>query len=256
MGLRLPCSTSSLFSVTSPLTGPSLIAIRNALQHAISQQPRIHADSHLVNAAVLIPLCNVNNTPGLILEVRGKLRTHSGEVSFPGGRVDESDESMLGAALRESNEELGLDPRQIDLLGELGPPELSLSKMRVWPYVGLVHKDAESRREFYDHGTPSENIPSLSMSSLKPSAPEVAHVFHLPLAELVSPKRLHEHQFRGKLPYWAIDVTDIVGGVAGQDWAGETPVDEVGGGTEGRLEVWGLTGWYLNLFMRAIGLLQ
>lgn len=222
----------------------------------MSQQSHIQPDSQLVNAAVLVPLCNVDNRPGLILEVRGKLRTHSGEVSFPGGRVDKTDESMLAAALRESNEELGLNARQIDLLGELGPPELSLSKMRVWPYVGLVHKDVETRTDYHEHGTPNAHIPSLSMSSLKPSAPEVAHVFHLPLAELVSPKRLHEYQFRGGEPYWAVDVTDVVGGVAGQDWAGETPVDEVGGGTEGRLEVWGLTGWYLNIFMRAIGLLQ
>lgn len=89
-----------------------------------------------------------------------------------------------------------------------------------------MHKDAETRIDYHDHGTPSANIPSLSMSSLKPSAPEVANVFHLPLAELVSPKRLHEHQFRGGTPYWALDVSDIVGGVAGQDWAGETPEDE------------------------------
>ncbi len=80
------------------------------------------------------------------------------------------------------------------------------------------------------------------MSSLKPSAPEVAHVFHLPLAELVSPKRLHEHQFCGEAPYWAVDVTDIVGGVEGQDWAGETPVDEVGGGNGGQARSMGSDG--------------
>lgn len=95
-------------------------------------------------------------------------------------------------------------------------------------------------------------FPSLSISSLRPSAPEVAHVFHLPFAELISPKRLHEHKFRGDEPYWAIDVTDIVGGVAGVDWAGETPKDEIGGGRRGALEVWGLTGWYLGMLMRAL----
>jgi len=149
MRLALPRSTSPHLSLTAPLTGHSVLAIRKALQHAMSQQSHIQPDSQLVNAAVLVPLCNVDNRPGLILEVRGKLRTHSGEVSFPGGRVDKTDESMLAAALRESNEELGLNARQIDLLGELGPPELSLSKMRVWPYVvSTPHHGCREKKSF------------------------------------------------------------------------------------------------------------
>lgn len=105
-------------------------------------------------------------------------------------------------------------------------------------------------------------LPSIHLSSLRASAPEVAHVFHLPLAALVQPARLRAHQFRGERPYWAIDVTDIVSSATKGDgekkngqveWAGETDVDEVGGGREGKLEVWGLTGWYLNLLMCALG---
>ena len=105
-------------------------------------------------------------------------------------------------------------------------------------------------------------FPSLSMSSLHASAPEVAHVFHISLSELVHPGRLRAHQFRGQRPYWAINVTDIVSsssaksgdiGLEAVQWAGETNIDEVGGGREGKLEVWGLTGWYLNLLMRALG---
>lgn len=100
------------------------------------------------------------------------------------------------------------------------------------------------------------------MSSLHASAPEVAHVFHISLSQLVHPARLRAHQFRGERPYWAINVTDLVSPSAEKlgneeakavQWAGETNMDEVGGGREGKLEVWGLTGWYLNLVMHALG---
>jgi len=139
---------------------------------------------------------------------------------------------------------------QVEILGEIGPPELSLKGMRVWPYVGFIHKDEHA----YEHSRSEDAdspLPSLPMSSLIASAPEVAHVFALPLAALVKPTRLQHHLFRGEEPYWAIDVSDLAG-VAREAWAGETPVDEVGGGRGGRLEVWGLTGWYMGLLMRAL----
>lgn len=88
------------------------------------------------------------------------------------------------------------------------------------------------------------------MSTLVPSTPEVAHIFHLPFAEIANPSRTRMHQFRGESPYWAVDVTDRIGDTV--RWTKEAPEDEVGGGRGGRLEIWGLTGWYLNLFMRAL----
>ena len=118
-----------------------------------------------------------------------------------------------------------------------------------------MHKDPYNRpRE--DDTDLDKPIPSLPLSSLTPSEPEVAKIFHLPLEELVQPARLRLHQFRGWAPYWAVDVSDIAGGDSGVDWTAETSLDEVGGGREGKLEVWGLTGWYTNLFMRAIGVLR
>jgi hypothetical protein len=98
------------------------------------------------------------------------------------------------------------------------------------------------------------------MSTLHPASPEVAHVFHLPFQDIVSPERVRPHLFRGVTPYWVVDVTDIVTDTAAANgtavrWAPETGVDEImmGGERHGRLEVWGLTGWYLNVLMRALG---
>lgn len=116
-----------------------------------------------------------------------------------------------------------------------------------------MYKDEQDRLEDAD---PDEPIPSLSMTSLTASEPEVAQIFHLPLCEIVQPARLRLHQFRGWDPYWAIDVSDIAGGTGGVGWAAETSTDEVGGGQKGKLEVWGLTGWYTNIFMRAIEVFQ
>ncbi|KAL9713640.1 hypothetical protein Ac2012v2_003251 [Leucoagaricus gongylophorus] len=72
--------------------------------------------------------------------VRAKsLRSHSGEVSFPGGRIDDTDASFLDGALRETEEELGIRPEEVQVLGEIGPPEVNLQgDMRVWPYIGFV----------------------------------------------------------------------------------------------------------------------
>jgi len=88
-------------------------------------------------------------------------------------------------------------------------------------------------------------LPSPPLSSLALSQVEVATVFHLPLDRFTDPHHLRERQFRGSTPYWACDVTDLV--TPGIEWSRETSEGEVG--PDGRLEIWGLTGWYLNLFM-------
>lgn len=203
--------------------------------------------------------------------------------------MDPSDASTLAAALRETQEEIGVHPDQVEILGPLGPPETSLSGLRVWPYVGFIH--ASKQPATISSGTESSStqdsdtpLPSLSLTSLTLSPVEVAHLFHLPLSALLScPARLHSYLFRASRPYYAITVTDLLSSSdsdpslsstgsplaessptvihsSGElkddaNWASSDPQgrDEVGGGKEGRLEVWGLTGWYVNLLMRTLG---
>lgn len=92
------------------------------------------------------------------------------------------------------------------------------------------------------------------MSSIRPSLPEVAHAFHLPLSDIAGlgqEQRLRVHSFRDQEPYWSIDVTDKVSEVPGLTWASPSGINEVGGSDrEGKLEVWGLTGWYINVLMQ------
>ncbi|OSD02975.1 hypothetical protein PYCCODRAFT_1409874 [Trametes coccinea BRFM310] len=251
-----PSSSKAIVSLTQPLTRRSCNAIRNALADAYSQSEHAR-DPEEVHAAVLVPFCNVNGTPGILLEVRGKLRTHSGEVSFPGGKVDETDPSTLAAALRETHEEVGIRPEQVEILGRFGPPERSLKGLRVWPYVAFIHPHGKEASEHLDDDTP---LPSLALSSLALSPREVAHAFHLPLSASLSPTRLHSYLFRGQRPYYAVSVADIVQGPnavhtdsAEVQWVNDPAQrDEIGGGREGRLEVWGLTGWYLYSLMRIL----
>ena len=77
---RLPYPNLTAASI--PFTRKSLIAIRAALTRAAQDYTFFAADPKEGHAAVLIPLCNVNEQPGILLELRGKLRTHSGEVRY------------------------------------------------------------------------------------------------------------------------------------------------------------------------------
>lgn len=93
----------------------------------------------LRDAAVLIPVVDHADGASVILTKRTeKLRHHSGQVAFPGGRIDPTDASAEDAALRETEEEIGLDRSFIEVIGRL-PDYVSGSGFRVAPVLGIVH---------------------------------------------------------------------------------------------------------------------
>ena len=88
---------------------------------------------------VLLPLYGWPEDPGLIFtERRADLRRHAGEISFPGGRQDHPGEDLLATALREAEEEIGLDPASVEVIGALPPIGTFVTSYKVHPFVGLV----------------------------------------------------------------------------------------------------------------------
>jgi 8-oxo-dGTP pyrophosphatase MutT (NUDIX family) len=89
-------------------------------------------------AAVLLPLV-VDPEPSLIFTVRAdELPRHAGEVSFPGGMAEARDADLRATALRESQEEVGLDPTLVDVVGALASVHTFVSGILVVPFVGLL----------------------------------------------------------------------------------------------------------------------
>ncbi len=92
-------------------------------------------------AAVLVAITD-RPEPGLILTIRREhLRTHAGQVAFPGGRIDEG-ETAIRAALREAREELALDPDRVQILGEADSYR-TVTGYGVTPVIGLVPPDLD-----------------------------------------------------------------------------------------------------------------
>ncbi len=92
----------------------------------------------LTPAAVLVPIVLREPAPTMLLTRRTEhLRDHGGQVSFPGGRCEPVDASPVATALREAHEEVGLDARQIDVLGTLGEYRTGTGFV-VTPVVALV----------------------------------------------------------------------------------------------------------------------
>jgi 8-oxo-dGTP pyrophosphatase MutT (NUDIX family) len=135
-------------------------------------------------AAVLVAITD-RAAPGLILTQRHEdLRTHAGQVAFPGGRIDEG-EDAVAAALREAQEELGLNPALVRLLGE-ADPYATVTGYWVTPVIGVVPPDLE----------------------LVPNPAEVADWFEAPLDFVLDPanQRQMTAEYRGRLRhYYQID---------------------------------------------------
>jgi 8-oxo-dGTP pyrophosphatase MutT (NUDIX family) len=91
------------------------------------------------DAAVLIPLYDdpQRGLVGVLTERRHDLRKHAGEISFPGGRRDPG-EDLVTTALREAEEEIGLDRNGVRLMGALAPTGTMVTRYRVYPFVGMI----------------------------------------------------------------------------------------------------------------------
>ncbi len=95
--------------------------------------------TEVIPAAVLVPLYELGGATRLILtRRRADLRSHAGEISFPGGRRDAGDADLAETALREAEEEIGLVRSHVSLLGELPPTSTFVTGYVIHPFVGSI----------------------------------------------------------------------------------------------------------------------
>jgi 8-oxo-dGTP pyrophosphatase MutT (NUDIX family) len=131
----------------------------------------LETDLHFPEAAVLLPITR-SHEPELILTLRASgLSTHGGEVAFPGGRRDPEDTDLIFTALREAEEEIGLPPGLVEVIGPLSPL-ISKHGIKVTPYVGVIPDFVEYR----------------------PNDAEIAAVFSVPLEFFRQDTREHTHR--------------------------------------------------------------
>jgi nudix motif 8 len=112
------------------------------IRKRLSRLPRQITKAYTRRAAVVIPLCMYEGVPSVLLTLRSlSVGKHKGEVCFPGGMVDDDDISIEGTCLREMNEEVGLLPEAVQVLGILRcdwSSVTSITGIAVTPVVGFV----------------------------------------------------------------------------------------------------------------------
>jgi 8-oxo-dGTP pyrophosphatase MutT (NUDIX family) len=183
-------------------------ALKKPLPGAIAQKkmmPDIHkthleyfTDKPLRKAAVLISLFPYEGNLGTVfIERTQDASPHSGQIAFPGGRYEFGDKTLVNTALREANEEIGINPASVQVIGSLTPIEIPISGFSVTPVVGFLESDP----------------------TIIPCYTEVQSYFKLTLKELLNNnnKTIGEINARGNTiitPYYKLKHTLIWGATA------------------------------------------
>ena len=163
-----------------------LVHLRSALlKQPFDAKPLIEvgaAQRAWAAAAVLFPIVLREDKPTVLLTLRTEqLRDHPGQISFPGGRVEDHDDSPAYTALREAKEEIGLAAQHVEIVGFL-PEYRTVTGYRITPVVGFLMPPFE----------------------LQPDPLEVAEVFEVPLFFLLDPAnhQRHSREYRGEIRHF------------------------------------------------------
>lgn len=153
-------------------------------QQKMSPEIRLlSGNSKGLNAGVLILLYLSDRNIKLVLIQRSQYDgPHSGQISLPGGKYEESDKDLTQTALRESEEEIGIIESEIEILGLLSPLHIPVSNFFVQPVVG-VYK---------------------SIPNFKPDSFEVDKIFEIKLNDLLNPENTSNKEFKfGSIQFYA-----------------------------------------------------
>ena len=194
-------------------------ALRQRFETPPVWEPELLAEKRFLNrapmhASVLVPIVMREHPTVLLTERTMHLSTHSGQIAFPGGKADEDDADASATALREAQEELGLDPALVQILGVL-PLYVTGSAFIITPVVALVQTGF----------------------TLTPNAYEVADVFEVPLEFLMNPAHHQRQAFE-----WE--------GVR-REWFSIPYQDDINGHITQRF-IWGATAGMLRNFYRLL----
>ncbi|HTP76681.1 MAG TPA: CoA pyrophosphatase [Rhizomicrobium sp.] len=157
---------------------PALPLTPKRSDYDLNPQNRPKEKVDLKPAAVLLPLVFRHEPHVLLTQRTHHLTRHAGQVAFPGGRADPNDISLVETALRETQEETGIEPAFVTIAGFLDAHETGTG-YAILPVVGLL----------------SEGF------SLSPHAAEVAEIFEVPLSFLLDPgnKKMQQREFQGQM---------------------------------------------------------
>jgi 8-oxo-dGTP pyrophosphatase MutT (NUDIX family) len=144
----------------------------------------IAADDAALGAAVLVPLYQLGSELHVILTKRTMVMSmQQGHISFPGGRREYGDEDLLATALRESFEEIGLDPRRVEIFGRIDDFSTRDGQILIAGFVGLID-------------------PASSPYAWRPAEREVAEILEVPVRHLLDPRNVivaEPRQLNGRL---------------------------------------------------------
>jgi len=195
-------------------------AVRERFSNPPAWSPEIKVEKRFIDrdpaaAAVLVPLVVRDELCVLLTQRTDHLTNHPGQISFPGGRSEPSDADAAATALREAEEEIGLDAHRVEVLGTM-PTYTTGTGFIVTPVVALVEPPFEMRIDPF----------------------EVAGVFEVPLAFLMDPAHHHRH---------AVEVSGARREFFSMPWHG---LDDAGANR--RYFIWGATAAMLRNLYRLL----
>jgi len=132
--------------------------------------------SDLIQSAVLIPITVWKNELVILFTKRtNSVNNHQNQISFPGGAIEKNDADPQAAALRETKEEIGIEKKNIEILGELKAKNTTTG-FNIYPFVGFIH-----------------NLEEIQINEL-----EVDRIIYIPINWLRNPKNSHTEIYKGQ----------------------------------------------------------